>query len=214
MFITFEGIEGSGKTTQINHILGFLTSKGHKCIATREPGDTRIGKKIRSILLDPENSDLVPLAELFLYAADRIQHITERIIPSLSDGTVVVCDRFFDATTAYQGYARGLDITTIEEIHKLVLGDLKPDITILFDLSPEVGLKRAWQQIDNGSRSNVETRFEKEKIPFHEKVRNGYLKLAAEEPERFFVINASKSEIDVKKQIEAIISVKLNISQI
>ncbi len=209
MFITFEGIEGSGKTTQISHILDYLTLNGHKCIATREPGDTRIGKKIRSILLDPENSDLVSLAELFLYAADRVQHITERIIPSLSDGTIVICDRFFDATTAYQGYARGLDISTIKEIHKLVLGDLKPDLTILFDLSPAVGLKRAWQQIDNGRRAGSETRFENEEITFHEKVREGYLKIAAEDSERFVVIDASMSEKDVQKHIEKIIAGKL-----
>ncbi len=211
MFITFEGIEGSGKTTQINHILDYLTLNGHKAVATREPGDTRIGKKIRSILLDPENSDLVSLAELFLYAADRVQHITERIIPSLSDGAIVICDRFFDATTAYQGYARGLDISTIKEIHKLVLGDLKPDLTILFDLSPAVGLKRAWQQINNGSRDGTETRFENEKLTFHEKVRDGYLRIAVEEPERFVVIDASRSEKDVQEHIEKIISEKLNI---
>lgn len=211
MFITFEGIEGSGKTTQINHILEFLESNGHKCVTTREPGDTRIGQKIRAILLDPENNDLVSLAELFLYAADRAQHMSERIIPSLAAGHVVICDRFFDATTAYQGYARGLDISTIEEIHKLVLKDLKPDVTILFDLSPEIGLKRAWQQIDNGNRSDVETRFENEKITFHEKVRKGYLKLAAEDPDRIFIIDASQSEEDVQQDIERIISDKLNI---
>ena len=209
MFITFEGIEGSGKTTQINYILSYLSKKGYDCVSTREPGDTRIGKKIRSILLDPENSDLVSLAELFLYAADRAQHISERILPSLSKGKVVICDRFFDATTAYQGYARGLELSTIDEIHKLVLGDLRPDLTILFDLSPEVGLKRAWQQINDGSRSGAETRFENEKITFHETVRDGYLKLAEKEPERFCVIDASKEEHDVRKMIEKIVDEKI-----
>lgn len=212
MFITFEGIEGSGKTTQIDHILSYLSKKGYDCISTREPGHTRIGKKIRSILLDPENSDLVSLAELFLYAADRAQHISERILPSLSEGKVVICDRFFDATTAYQGYARGLELSTIEEIHKLVLGDLRPDLTILFDLTPEVGLKRAWQQINNGSRSGAETRFENEKITFHESVREGYLKLAEKEPERFRVIDASKDEEEVKMVIEKIIDEKLKMA--
>ena len=214
MFITFEGIEGSGKTTQINHILDYLTLKGYKCTATREPGDTAIGKKIRSILLDPENHDLASMAELFLYAADRVQHITERIQPMLSEGTIVVCDRFSDATTAYQGYARGLDLSIIEEIHKLVLGKLKPDLTILFDLPPETGLKRAWQQINNGNRSGVETRFENEKISFHEKVREGYLEIAMAEPERFVVIDAAKNEDEVAEKIKDIISEKLeNVSQ-
>lgn len=209
MFITFEGIEGSGKTTQINHISEFIKSKGRQCVVTREPGDTSIGKKIRSILLDPENYDLVPLAELFLYAADRAQHISERIIPALEAGKVVVCDRFFDATTAYQGYARGLDLSSIYQIHKLVLAKLKPDITILFDLLPETGLERAWKQINSGSRSGAETRFENEKIVFHEKVRNGYLELAKKEPARIFVIDASKKEDEVKQQIIEILSEKL-----
>ncbi len=209
MFITFEGIEGSGKTTQINHILNYLKDKGYDCIGTREPGDTAIGKKIRAILLNPDHDELVPQAELFLYAADRAQHISERILPALADGKVVVCDRFFDATTAYQGYARGLDIELINQINRIVLGSLIPDITILFDLLPEVGLKRAWTQIDDGGRDNDETRFENEKKSFHEKVRNGYLKLAGQEPDRLTIIDASKSEDDVKHLIIDIISTKL-----
>ncbi len=210
MFITFEGIEGSGKTTQIKQILNYLRGKGYNCIGTREPGDTVVGQKIRSILLNPDHSDLVPQAELFLYAADRAQHIRERIMPALTDGKVVVCDRFSDATTAYQGYARGLDLSLIEKINTIVLGELKPDITFLFDLSPEVGLKRAWKQIDGGSRSGAETRFEKEKLSFHEKVRQGYLKLAEHEPERIMIIDASKNEDEVRQQIIDIIALKMS----
>ena len=205
MFITFEGIEGSGKTTQINHVINYLRSKGNDCISTREPGDTVIGKKIRAILLNPDHKDLVPQAELFLYAADRAQHISERIIPALEKGQIVICDRFFDATTAYQGYARGLDLSLINQIHSVVLGSLKPDLTILFDLAPAEGLKRAWKQIDGGSRSGDETRFEYEKETFHEKVRQGYLKLAEQEPERIRIIDASKDEDAVKQQIIDII---------
>ena len=210
MFITFEGIEGSGKTTQINHILNYLTAKGYDCLGTREPGDTVIGKKIRAILLNPDHNELVPQAELFLYAADRAQHISERILPALAKGKIVVCDRFFDATTAYQGYARGLDLSLIDQINTIVLGTLKPDLTVLFDLLPEEGLKRAWKQIDGGSRAGDETRFEFEKRSFHEKVRKGYLKLAENEPDRIRVIDASKSEAEVKQQILDIISLKIN----
>lgn len=193
MFITLEGIEGAGKTTQAARIAEFLRQRGHGCVTTREPGDTRIGKKIRAILLDPENSDLVPLAELFLYAADRAQHVHERILPALQEGKTVICDRFFDATTVYQGFARGLDLEIIESIHRLVPGELKPDMTILFDLPPEVGLKRAWGQINSGGRTGKESRFEKEALAFHEKVRAGYLNLAHREPDRFFVVDAAES---------------------
>lgn len=206
MFITLEGIEGSGKTTQLRHMVDFLKNKGHDCVITREPGGTEIGKKIRAVLLDPDNSDLDPLAELLLYAADRIQHIQSKIMPSLRQGKMVLCDRFSDATTVYQGFARGLDLELINRLHEIVLGDLKPDITILFDLPPEVGLKRAWKQINSGDRTDMETRFEKEAVEFHEKVRAGYLALAQLEPERFRVIDASGDENQVKNDIMNILS--------
>ena len=206
MFITLEGIEGSGKTTQLRHMVDFLKNKGYDCVITREPGGTEIGKKIRAVLLDPDNSDLDPLAELLLYAADRIQHIQSKIMPSLRQGKMVLCDRFSDATTVYQGFARGLDLELINRLHEIVLGDLKPDITILFDLPPEVGLKRAWKQINSGDRTDMETRFEKEAVEFHEKVRTGYLALAQLEPERFRVIDASGDENQVKSDIMNILS--------
>ncbi len=201
MFITLEGIEGSGKTTQIKNIVEFLENKGHDCVITREPGGTKIGKKIRSILLDPENRDMEPACELLLYCSDRVQHIKELINPALSEGKTVICDRFFDATLVYQGYARGLDMDLITGLHEMTVAGLKPDITILLDLLPEIGLSRAWEQIDNGSRNEGETRFEKETLSFHEKIRNGYLELARLEPKRFHVIDASKSEKQVKQQI-------------
>ncbi len=129
---------------------------------TREPGGTRIGEKIRAILLDPESKDMDPLGELLLYAADRAQHIKELVNPFLSAGKTVLCDRFYDATVAYQGFARGLDIELINKLHEFILKDLKPDITFLLDLPPKVGLLRAWQQINNGTRTGIETRFEEE----------------------------------------------------
>ena len=210
MFITLEGIEGSGKTTQINNIDRFLEKKGHDCVITREPGGTKIGRKIRSILLDPENKGMEPMAELLLYFSDRVQHVETVINPALSEGKTVICDRFFDATLVYQGYERGLDLDLITGLHEMTVDGLKPDITILLDLLPEIGLSRAWEQIDNGSRSGGETRFEKETLSFHEKIRAGYLELARLEPKRFRVIDASKSENQVKQQIINALTTKLS----
>ncbi len=206
MFISFEGIDGSGKTTQINHMIKFLQDHRHNCVITREPGGTRIGEKIRAILLDPVSKDMDPLTELLLYTADRAQHIKEFVSPFLSAGKTVLCDRFYDATVVYQGFARGLDIGLIDKLHKLLFGNLKPDITILLDLPPEKGLSRAWKQIENGDRENVETRFEKEKLSFHNKVRSGYLELARLEPKRFRVIDASMDENQVRNEIIKILS--------
>ena len=201
MFITLEGIEGSGKTSQIKHIVDFLNTHGVRCITTREPGGTIIGEKIRAILLDPENKNLDPVTELLLYNADRVEHINKIIIPSLSSGTTIICDRYFDATIAYQGYARGLNIPLIKQLHTLATENLKPDITFLLDLKPEVGLERAWKQVKNGHRTDKETRFEKEKLSFHEKVRNGYLDMASFEPDRFKIIDASQNITLVKQNI-------------
>ncbi|RLB84566.1 MAG: dTMP kinase [Deltaproteobacteria bacterium] len=206
MFISFEGIDGSGKTTQIHHMLKFFQDNGHSCVITREPGGTRIGEKIRAILLDPASKNMDPLTELLLYTADRAQHIKEFVSPFLSSGKTVLCDRFYDATAVYQGFARGLDIGLINKLHKLLFENLKPDITILLDLPPEKGLSRAWKQIANGDRKNVETRFEEEKLSFHNKVRSGYLELARLEPGRFRVIDASMDESQVRNEIIKILS--------
>ena len=191
MLITLEGIEGSGKTTQINYIAAYLKDLGHECVVTKEPGGTVIGGKIRSILLDPANKRIDPLTELLLYAADRVQHIKEFIAPALEAGKVVICDRFHDSTTVYQGFTRGVDLGLIHQLNKLVLEGVEPDITFILDLPPELGLERAWNQINNGSRSGMETRFENEKLSFHNNVRKGYLELAKSEPDRFVVIDAS-----------------------
>jgi dTMP kinase len=201
MFITFEGIEGSGKTTQLKYIQAYFKSRGQECIVTREPGGTEIGKKIRSILLDPASKNICPVSELFLYMADRAQHVKELVIPAISTGKTVLCDRFFDATVVYQGYARGLDVKQIHRLHEVVLEGLKPDVTILLDLPPDIGLSRAWAQIDNGKRDRLESRFEKENLSFHKKVRAGYLELARLEPQRFRVIDATRQENKVRRDI-------------
>ena len=205
MFISLEGIEGCGKTTQLEYLRSFLEDKGYPYVVTREPGGTAIGEKIRSILLDPESKDLVPAAELLLYMADRAQHIDLLIKPQLADGKIVLCDRYFDATVVYQGFARGLDTKFICNLHRLLFEDLKPDITLLLDLPPRIGLERAWRALDGGNRSDTESRFEEETISFHEKVRAGYLELARYEPDRFKIIDASQELNQVQSDIRKLL---------
>jgi dTMP kinase len=205
MFISFEGIEGSGKTTQVELLIHVLQAKGHECLATREPGATKIGHEIRGILLDAAYSDMLPLTELLLYEADRAQHVHEVIKPALAEDKVVVSDRFFDATTVYQGYARGYDLGLIQQIHQIVIGGLTPDLTVVLDLPVHVGLERAWQRIHSRSGGVPEDRFEKEALAFHERVRQGYLTLARNEPERFRVIDASRDPESVHKEIVEVV---------
>jgi dTMP kinase len=205
MFITFEGIEGSGKTTQIKRLVAALQAKGYDCVLTREPGATKIGEKIRAILLDANHTAMLPITELLLYEADRAQHVREVIEPALAANNVVVSDRFSDATTVYQGYARGYDLKVIEQMHRMVLGQLKPDLTIVLDLPVELGLQRAWKRIRNQNGSLSEDRFEREELVFHEKVRQGYLTLASLEPERFRVIDASGEPEMVHKDVVEVV---------
>jgi len=206
MFISFEGIEGSGKTTQIRHVNDFLESRSVRCIVTREPGGTAIGRRIRAILLDPGSGRLDPLAELLLYMADRAQHLSETVHDNLARDITILCDRFFDATLVYQGYARGLDIDLITMLHRQVFADLKPELTFLLDLPPEEGLARAWRQIDDVGIEAAVTRFEEEKVVFHEKVREGYLTLARCEPARFVIIDATANEVGVREQICSVLT--------
>jgi dTMP kinase len=203
LFITLEGIEGAGKTSRLDGIVSFLNDRGIECATTREPGGTQIGAQIRQILLNPGNRDLDANAELLLYVADRVQHIKTVIEPNLKAGRAVLCDRFWDATMAYQGYARGLDKDLIRKLHRLVCGDLKPGLTLLFDLDPEVGLSRAWRDIHSGGRTDLESRFEEEALAFHEKVRQGYLDLARQEPKRFRIIHAGEEPRRVTAEVEA-----------
>ncbi len=205
MFITFEGIEGSGKTTQIELLIPVLQAGGLECVFTREPGATEIGRKVRKILLDAAHTAILPLTELLLYEADRAQHIHEVIRPALAANKMVVSDRFADATTVYQGYARGFDLQLIQEIHRIVLGGLKPDLTLILDLPVELGLKRAWKRIRNRPEDLPEDRFEKEERAFHERVRQGYLTLAQGEPGRFRLVDASRDQDAVHREIAQIV---------
>lgn len=206
MFITLEGVEGSGKSTQLGNIRAFLQERGLTVVVTREPGGTDIGRAVRSILLNPGNREMDALTELFLYEADRAEHVRKIIAPALSAGKTVLCDRFFDATMVYQGYARGLDLEEIRRIHRFILGNLSPDLTILLDLPPEIGLTRAWAQIDKGDRTGAESRFEKEALDFHRKIRAGYLDIARHESQRFCIVDAEQDAAavcrDIKKAIE------------
>ncbi len=191
MFITLEGIEGAGKTTILPELVAALETGGAVCTVTREPGGTDFGRQLRAILLDPAHSGLDPYAELLLYVADRVQHVREIIRPALDRGEVVLCDRYMDATIVYQGVARRLGRKLVATLHELVLGELKPDLTLLLDLPAKAGLERAWRDFDSGERSRRESRFEQEHLAFHEAVREGYLALAQAEPERFRIINAA-----------------------
>jgi dTMP kinase len=201
MFISMCGVEGAGKTTQIQNLASYLKQKGKEVVVTREPGGTQIGKRIRRILLDPKSRNLDPKAELFLYAADRVQHIQELILPSLKQNKIVITDRFVDSTTVYQGFGRGLNMDLVEKINTMVLNGLKPDITFLLDLDPKEGLRRTQKQLHKGERMNTESRFEMENLRFHEKIRQGFLILAKKEPDRFFIVDASKPEAKVRDQI-------------
>ena len=210
MFITLEGIEGAGKSTQLKNIVAFLEAGGYECVTTREPGGTAIGTQIRGILLDPANAGLDAHAELMLYVADRIQHIERVIAPALAQGRVVLCDRYFDATLVYQGYARGLDQGLIRNLHQLVCRDLIPDLTLLFDLDPGTGLTRAWKRINGGGRITAESRFEQEQLSFHERVRDGYLAQARKEPQRFRIIDAGRDPQHVADAVTAVLKTFLN----
>jgi dTMP kinase len=207
-FITFEGIEGSGKSTQVVLLANHLKSLGIHVVLTREPGGTPIGDQVRKVLLDPANCALDPTAELLLYAAGRAQHLKEIIRPQLAAGAAVLCDRFADATLAYQGYGRGLDIDTIRTLDAVVCAGLRPDLTILFDIDTAVGVARARGR--NSSRGlEAEARFENEAIAFHERVRRGYLTLAGREPDRIRIVDASRSVDAIQAEVRTIVEEKL-----
>ena len=206
LFITFEGIEGSGKTTQIQLLSGYLERKGYRCRITREPGGCRIGDRIRDILMDSSNEKLMPLSELFLIMANRAQHVMEVIEPALSEQRVLICDRFYDATVAYQGFARGMTLDLIESLNQTVTRGVKPDLTILLDCPVEVGLGRARERMANENVLWKEGRFEGERGDFHQRVRNGYLTIAKSEPKRIKVVNGSRDEHTVEREIRQIVN--------
>lgn len=204
-FITFEGIEGSGKTTQIRLLAEQLQQNNQQVLLTREPGGCQIADQIRGILLHPDNTAMVSRTELLLYAAARAQHIEEVVRPALTAGKVVLCDRFTDATLAYQGDGRGLERSLIIQLNQLAAGDCRPDLTLLFDLPVEIGLGRARQR-EADLQDSSEGRFEREQLDFHQRIRDGYLTLAAAEPQRFRVIDASRSREQMTKEITDIIA--------
>lgn len=213
-FITFEGVEGCGKTTQIRLLADALESSGKSITLTREPGGCPISDKIRAILLDASNSEMTPSAELLLYAAARAQHINEVISPALKRGRIVLCDRFTDATLAYQGFGRGLDLDLITNLNETATGGCRPDLTILMDCPVEIGLERAVARIEAGSAADRnhlrEERFERESLDFHQRVRNGYLKLAADAPERFIVIDGSGTVAEISNRILQAVFSRIN----
>ena len=193
MFITFEGIEGCGKSTQAKRLANRLRGFEIPVVFTLEPGGTRVGQKIRHILLDSRNQHLSPLAELLLYAADRAQHVQEVIKPALEQDKWVLCDRFFDATTVYQGYARGQDMTLIASLNEKASLGIWPDITFLIDCAVEIGLERAVKRNKALSQDELD-RFERENRSFHEAVRAGYLSMAREDRKRFVVVDGTLRE--------------------
>ncbi|HZX21794.1 MAG TPA: dTMP kinase [Clostridia bacterium] len=195
IFITIEGLDGSGKSTQVSHIKSILEKKGYDVLLTREPGGTKIGEKIRQILLDKDHKEMSAAAEALLYAASRAQHVEQVIVPALKEGRAVLCDRFVDSSIAYQGKGRELGPEAVTDINKFATHGLGPDITILLDIDPEVGLNRA-------KATKKADRLEQERLDFHRKVREGYKALAETYPDRIKVIDASKTVEEISREIE------------
>jgi dTMP kinase len=211
MFITLEGGEGAGKSTQILRLAEWLRGRGGgEWVFTREPGGTPLGAAIRGLLLDPGNRGMAPETELMLYMADRAEHLHRVVRPALAAGRGVLCDRFFDATLVYQGYARGLPVERLLALHRLVLDDLRPHLTLLLDLPPEVGLARARGELARGVRAQAESRFEGEALEFHRRVREGYLSLARREPGRFRIVEADRDAARVQADLRAALEAFLN----
>ena len=206
IFISFEGIEGTGKTIQSKLLYEHFRKTGHAVILTEEPGGTRIGLKIRDLLLSVENKEITPVTELLLYNASRTQHLEEVILPALNEGSIVITDRFSDSTVAYQGYGRGLDLKLIDSVERIVTEGLKPDITLLLDLDAETGLLR------NKGINKID-RLELEDFEFHKRVRNGYLQIAARDPERIKLIDASKNIEEIQDQIIDVVTSCIKITK-
>ncbi|QMS85228.1 dTMP kinase [Candidatus Xianfuyuplasma coldseepsis] len=198
-FITFEGPEGSGKTSVIKAVRDFLVSEGYDIVTTREPGGTKIAEDIRDIILSKENTEMNAHTEALLYAASRSQHFTEVVVPALEKGQIVICDRFIDSSLAYQGYARNLGIDEVFEINRFGIGNKLPDVTIFIDVPPKVGLKRVF---DNTGRKV--DRLDLESVEFHEKVYQGYLLLADKFKDRFVVVDGTN---DVETVVEDTIQI-------
>ena len=192
LFVTFEGPEGSGKTTIINLLTEFLRNEGYEVVHTREPGGNAIAEQIRNIILDKKNTAMDPRTEALLFAASRRQHLVEKVIPALNDGKIVICDRFIDSSLAYQGKGRNLGIENIYDINLFATDGLLPDVTLLFDIDVEKGLERVFKDKDREVN-----RLDVAKVDFHKQVREGYLEVAKKYPERIKIIDASKNVDEV-----------------
>jgi dTMP kinase len=198
IFVSVEGIEGTGKSTQARMLSEYLTKKGYETALTEEPGGTAISREIRRVLLSTKHDKMDYMAELLLYNAARIQHIKEKIAPALAKGKIVITDRFSDSTVAYQGYGRGISLKLIDSLDRIATGGMRPNLTILLDLDVETGLMR-------NKHINKVDRLELEDVKFHKKVRKGFLKLAAKEPKRIKLVKASKGIADIHREIVRIV---------
>jgi dTMP kinase len=205
IFITIEGPDGSGKTTIIQMLAENLEREGFEVIATREPGGIEIAEQIRKVILDPDNTAMDSRTEALLYAAARRQHLAEKVKPALEQGKIILCDRFVDSSLAYQGHARGLGIDEVYSINEFAIEDMMPELTLYFDIAPEVGLERI-----NKNKGREVNRLDMEKLDFHQKVREGYMILADRFADRIVKIDASKELEAVYEQAEARIKSLLN----
>jgi dTMP kinase len=209
-FITFEGGDGTGKTTQLRLLQNHLAARGHSCVVTREPGGTALGTLIRQVLLEAGKEPIASPAELFLYLADRAQHVNDVILPAIKDGRIVLCDRYTDSTLAYQGYGRGIPTELLRRLNEIANRGVHPDLTLLLDCPVELGLARtADRQLQIAGRAEREDRFEREKLEFHHKVRAGFLELARSEPSRFRIIDAARPVAEVEQEIRSIVDREL-----
>ncbi len=197
MFITFEGIEGSGKSTQLEMLASFLEERGETTLRTREPGGCQLGRKLRAMLLDGRQTQLAPKAELYLFLADRVQHLADVILPALEAGHTVLCDRYADSTIAYQAYGRNMDLDLVRSLNTLACGAVEPDLTFLLDLPVETGITRAGARNRQEGTVVSEGRFDAESFDFHRRVREGYLEIARENPGRIKIVDAGRSTQEV-----------------
>lgn len=204
LFIVFEGGEGTGKTTAIDAIYDWITENNFECIKTREPGGIKISEQIRQVILSKDNKEMDAKTEALLYAAARRQHLVEKVIPALNQGAIVLCDRFIDSSLAYQGYARNLGIEEVLSINKFAIGEYMPDISVLFDLDPKIGLAR----IANNDCREV-NRLDIEKLEFHERVREGYDIIYKNNNHRIVKIDANNTKENVINQIKNILRPKI-----
>ena len=223
-FITFEGLDGTGKSTQLRKLAVALRAAGHKVVETREPGGTATGEKIRRVLLDSATEGLSPLAEMALMFASRAQHIAEVIEPALDQGQIVLCDRFTDSTEAYQGYGRKLGSEDVQKLHHVLCGDLQPDLTILLDSDPALSVGRARRRNQlastranhnsnkNSGKHADESRFEQQNRAFFARVHAGYLAIAAREPQRVVAVDASGSPAQTHRRIMEVVARKLKLT--